>query len=62
MEKGCLYSASKDHEIRCWDLVRGECLKKFVGHEGSVLSLDLNKNVLASGGADQNVIIWNKEV
>ncbi len=44
-----------------WDFRSGDVIKEFNGHKDIVLSLALHKknNLLASGGYDDLLIVWN---
>lgn len=64
-----IVSASADNTVRSWRVTqnngntRGNPDRTFNGHQGAVYSVDSgvwnNQEVVASGGADTNVIIWD---
>lgn len=61
-----LYSCSGsfqnvDYSVRAWDTETGECMSILGTHRGSVMAINLSQNqhLLASGGADQSIKIWN---
>ncbi|EMD38229.1 hypothetical protein CERSUDRAFT_113382 [Gelatoporia subvermispora B] len=55
-----LFTGSKDHTVREWDLRSGGVVRVIDGiHEGSVLSISVNNGFLASGGSDRRVAVWD---
>jgi WD40 repeat protein len=55
-----LFTGSKDRTIKEWDLTTGAVLRTIEGiHEGSILSICVHGNYLASAGSDCNVILWD---
>jgi len=57
-----LASASRDRTVRVWDIDSKRCLRVLVGHEESVKSVvwsPHNPNLLASGGYDFDVRVWD---
>ena len=51
-----------DGGVRVWDLATAKCSHAFEGHRGAVYSLDYSHGagtVLASGGADETVKVWD---
>ncbi|VEU22770.1 DEKNAAC103844 [Brettanomyces naardenensis] len=54
-------SASWDKTLRLWRLSTGECIKRFVGHTGDVLSVSISQNVrqFVSASRDNTVKVWN---
>ena len=55
-----LFTGSKDRTIQEWDLSTGAVLRTIEGiHEGSVLSICVHGNYLASAGSDSNVVLWD---
>ena len=55
-----LFTGSKDRTIKEWDLSTGAVLRTIEGiHEGSVLSICVYGNYLASAGSDSNVVLWD---
>ena len=53
-----LATGGSDNLIRLWDLTSGEEVGQLSGHQGSVVSLDSNGEVLVSGSYDTVVRIW----
>ncbi|KAI0340023.1 WD40 repeat-like protein [Trametopsis cervina] len=54
-----LFTGSRDRTIREWDLWSGSVVRVFQGrHEGSVLSVCARDGLLASGGSDGRVVVW----
>ena len=61
-QKPFLASASRDRTVRVWDIDSKRCLRVLVGHEESVKSVvwsPHNPNLLASGGYDFDVRVWD---
>ena len=55
-----LFTGSKDRTIKEWDLATGAVLRTIEGvHEGSVLSICVFGDYLASAGSDSNVVVWD---
>lgn len=55
-----LFTGSKDRTIKEWDLATGTVLRTIEGvHEGSVLSICVSGDYLASAGSDSNVVVWD---
>ncbi len=55
-----LFTGSKDRTIKEWDLSTGVVLRTIEGiHEGSVLSICVHGDYLASAGSDSNVVLWD---
>jgi WD40 repeat protein len=55
-----LFTGSKDRTIKEWDLATGAVLCTIEGvHEGSVLSICVSGDYLASAGSDSNVVVWD---
>lgn len=58
--KQVLFTGSKDRTIKEWDLATGVVLRTIEGvHEGSVLSICVYGDYLASAGSDSNVVVWD---
>jgi hypothetical protein len=58
--KQVLFTGSKDRTIKEWDLATGVVLQTIEGvHEGSVLSICVYGDYLASAGSDSNVVVWD---
>jgi F-box and WD-40 domain protein 1/11 len=55
-----LFTGSKDRTIKEWDLATDTVLRTIEGvHEGSVLSICVYGDYLASAGSDSNVVVWD---
>jgi WD40 repeat protein len=55
-----LFTGSKDRTIKEWDLATGAVRRTIEGvHEGSVLSICVYGDYLASAGSDSNVVVWD---
>ena len=53
-----LAAGGSDNLIRLWDLSTSEEIGQLAGHQGSVMSLDCNGQILVSGSYDTVVRIW----
>ncbi|CAK7568199.1 MAG: hypothetical protein SEPTF4163_006183 [Sporothrix epigloea] len=57
-----VFSASADTHLASWDLTTGERIRRYVGHEEAVNTLDISKRgeeVLYSGSDDGSLGIWD---
>lgn len=55
-----LFTGSKDRTIREWDLKLGVISRVIEGlHTSSVLSICVHNGLLASGGSDHKVVVWD---
>lgn len=54
-------TASWDHTMRLWDLNKMESVKRFVGHEGDVMSVAMTPDTtrIISCGRDKTIKLWN---
>ncbi len=50
-------SGSRDHSIRIWDSVDGNCLKILEGHDDSVNCLMIHQRQIAVGGLVESIRI-----
>lgn len=59
-EGDLIFSAAKDKEASVWFSFNGERLGTFIGHEGTIWSLDVSSNseLLITGSADMSVKLW----
>jgi WD40 repeat protein len=58
---GSIVATSCHNAIRIWDWKAGKLLKTWPGHEGQIKALVFSSDsqLLASGGADQGLRLWN---
>jgi Prp8 binding protein len=57
-----LFSASADMHLASWDLTSGERIRRYVGHEEIINSMDISKRgeeLLISGSDDGTIGIWD---
>ncbi|KAL7792582.1 WD40-repeat-containing domain protein [Trichoderma ceciliae] len=57
-----LYSASADMHLASWDLSSGTRIRRYVGHEETINTLDISKRgeeMLISGSDDSTIGIWD---
>jgi WD40 repeat protein len=54
-----LYSAGDDYLIRRWDVQTGKQTGAFKGHEGIIVSLIVQGDMLVSGALDKSIRIWD---
>ena len=54
-----LYSGSRDHTIRAWNLDTNECITALQGHTSYVKCLIVHNNILYSGSGDGTIRAWN---
>jgi WD40 repeat protein len=56
-----LISASADHTVRVWHLMTGQPLDApYAGHTDAVWSIAVSGDMVVSGGADSNLLVWNR--
>lgn len=55
-----LFTCGKDKKVCVWSFPDGECLGSYEGHSGAVWACSVTEDSrwLVTGGADQNVIVW----
>lgn len=55
-----LFTGSKDRTIREWNLTTG-CVERVINgvHDSSVLTICVSGDLVASGGSDRRVALWN---
>ena len=51
--------AQRDRTIRVWDIASGETTHVLRGHEGSILCLQYDDEILVTGSSDSTVIVWD---
>ncbi|KAH9928096.1 WD40-repeat-containing domain protein [Fomitopsis serialis] len=55
-----LFTGSKDRSVREWNLATGEVTRVIEGiHDSSILSICVHNGLLASGGSDHKVAVWD---
>ena len=56
-----LVSCSRDETIKLWDTNTGYCVSTVKGHSDWIREVAINNKgtLLASGGKDESIIIWN---
>ncbi|KAH0494803.1 hypothetical protein MKX07_006553 [Trichoderma sp. CBMAI-0711] len=57
-----LYSASADMHLASWDLTSGTRIRRYIGHEEIINSLDISRRgeeMLVSGSDDSTIGIWD---
>lgn len=52
-------SLQRDKTIRVWDIASGETTATLTTHEGSVLCLQYDDEILVSGSSDSRVVVWD---
>jgi len=45
--------------IFVWDLDSGECIKRLVGHDYTVMSLQFDSRRIVSASADDSIKVWD---
>ncbi|KAI3661174.1 hypothetical protein MP638_005611 [Amoeboaphelidium occidentale] len=60
MSGGQVFGSFGTNIITAWNIDSGQIVKRFQGHEGNVITLQVSKNMLVSSGADKSVIIWDR--
>ena len=56
---GLMVSAALDDTVRVWDLNLGRCMGFLEGHTASVRCLQVEDNVVATGGLDATIRLWD---
>lgn len=56
-----LFSVSKDNVVNCWFSHNGERLGTYNGHQGSIWTVDVDRNskLLLTGSADNTARLWD---
>ncbi|KAI9595256.1 WD40-repeat-containing domain protein [Syncephalis fuscata] len=54
-----IFTGSRDHTIRQWDVRSGQCVRTIEAHAASVLCLRRHGNQLVTGSSDCTASIWN---
>jgi small GTP-binding protein len=56
----CIFASHyTNNSIVLRDLDDGECIRKFIGHQDSVLSVAVSQGIAVSGSTDRTVGVWN---
>lgn len=56
-----MVSASEDHHVKIWDFSTLECVQTIEHFKHTIVTLAVNKNLIAIGSADGLVSIWIKD-
>lgn len=56
---GTMVSAALDDTVRVWDLNLGRCMGFLEGHTASVRCLQVEDNIVATGGLDATIRLWD---
>lgn len=56
---GTMISSAMDDTVKVWDLNAGRCIGVLEGHTASVRALQVEDNLLVTGGADATVRLWD---
>lgn len=56
---GTMVSSAMDDLVKVWDLNAGRCMGILEGHTASVRALQVEDNILATGGADATIRLWD---
>ncbi|CAF1017906.1 unnamed protein product [Brachionus calyciflorus] len=55
-----LLSASRDMEIKSWNIDTGDLIETFIGHTNTIFCITvINEELFATGSADNTIKIWN---
>lgn len=54
-----LFSSSKDHLVRLWDIQQTQCISEFHAHEDAVNCIYWRGDILVSAGADRKILLWD---
>ena len=59
LRNGLVVTASMDKTIKIWNIHKRICIQTLISHNDVIFSLCIiDKNRFASGGRDQDIIIW----
>ncbi|KAK8128064.1 hypothetical protein PG984_009172 [Apiospora sp. TS-2023a] len=56
---GTLVTSAMDDQLKVWDLNAGRCIGLLEGHTASVRTLQVEDNILATGGRDATIRLWD---
>ncbi|KAK8051564.1 hypothetical protein PG993_002949, partial [Apiospora rasikravindrae] len=56
---GTMVSSGMDDQVKVWDLNAGRCIGLLEGHTASVRALQVEDNILATGGRDATIRLWD---
>lgn len=54
-------SGSRDASLRLWDIITGQCLSIFLGHQAAVRCVQYDGRLIVSGAYDYLVKVWDAE-
>jgi division protein 1 len=56
---GTMVTSARDDTVKVWDLNAGRCIGVLEGHTASVRTLQVEDNILATGGVDATIRLWD---
>jgi len=56
-----IFTAGGDGVIMVFDQITGECMRKLIGHEAAILSMDTYKSMLYTASVDKTARAWVME-
>jgi len=58
-DRSRIFSSSKDHLVRLWDIQQTQCVAEFRSHNDSVNCLFWRGDILVSAGSDKKIFLWD---